>query len=94
MTANIGWLAGITLGFAIAIATPALAQQGQGRGPVAQACAEDIGKFCEGIAHGGGKVRACLETNKAQVSAACQTALATHGQGMAGQGRGMGGQQQ
>lgn len=92
MTANIGQLAGIALGFAMAIATPALAQQGQGQGPVAQQCAQDIAKFCEGIAHGGGKVRACLETNKANVSAECQTALATHGPG-SGMGRGTGGQQ-
>ncbi len=83
MATNFGRMAGITLGLALAIVTPALAQQGEGRGPVAQACAEDIGKFCEGIAHGGGKVRACLESNKDKVSAACQTALATHGQGRA-----------
>lgn len=89
MTTKIGRAAWLTVGLALASAAPAAAQQGQGGGPVAQACGEDIGKFCAGIEHGGGKVRACLEANKSKVSSACQTALATHGPG-----RGMGGGQQ
>lgn len=89
MTAKICRLAWLTFGLALAAAVPAMAQQGQGGGPVAQACGEDIGKFCEGIEHGGGKVRACLEANKAKLSSACQAALTTHGPG-----RGMGGGQQ
>lgn len=79
MTAKFSLIAWAALGFAIATAAPADAQQGQG--PVARACAADIGTYCDGIAHGGGKVRACLQANKAKVSAACQTALATHGGG-------------
>ena len=82
MTAKFNPIAWAALGFAIATAAPADAQQGQG--PVARACAADIGKYCDGIAHGGGKVRACLQANKDQVSAECQTALATHGGGMGG----------
>lgn len=78
------------LGVSLAGAAPAFAQQGQGQGPVARACAADIGKYCDGIPHGGGKVRACLEANKDKVSAGCQTALATTGPGR-GQGQGMGG---
>lgn len=78
------------VGLALLNALPAQAQQGRGQGPVAQACAADIGKFCEGLTHGGGKVRACLEANKDKVSAQCSTALATHGPGR-GQGQGGGG---
>ena len=58
MTTKIGPAAWLTVGLALASAAPAAAQQGQGGGPVAQACGEDIGKFCAGIEHGGGKVRA------------------------------------
>lgn len=60
---------------------------GSGQGPVASACQDEIAKLCPGIAHGGGRVRACLESNKDKASAACQQALATHGPGRgAGQG--------
>lgn len=92
MTQTIGMITAAALAFALGSATSANAQQGQG--PVAQACAADIGKFCEGIEHGGGKVRACLEANKDKVTAACQAALASHGpgRGMGGMG-GMGGKQ-
>lgn len=92
MTKNIGRMNVIILGVALAMAVPAHAQQGQG--PVAQACAGDIGKYCEGIEHGAGKVRACLEANKDKVSAGCQSALGSHGpgRGMGGMG-GMGGKQ-
>lgn len=55
--------------------------QGAGQGPVAQACADDIAKLCAGKDHGKGEVRACLEGNKAKVSAACKSALDTTGGG-------------
>ncbi len=62
-----------------ALAAGASAQQGQG--PVATACKDDIPKLCAGKEHGQGEVRACLEANKAKVSAACKTALDTTGPG-------------
>ena len=73
----------------IAFAGAALAQ-GQGQGPVAAACGDDIAKFCAGKEHGGGVVRGCLEANKDKVSEACKTALNSTGPGR-GRGRGMGG---
>jgi hypothetical protein len=51
----------------------AMAQQG----PVGSACIDEIQKFCAGMEHGQGQVRACLEANKDQVSAGCRTALET-----------------
>jgi hypothetical protein len=64
----------------LTIALPALAQ-GAGTGPVARQCAEDIKKFCAGMQHGSGEVRACLEAKKAEASAACKEALDTTGPG-------------
>jgi hypothetical protein len=53
---------------------------------VATACKDDIPKLCAGKEHGQGDVRACLESNKDKVSAACKTALDTTGPGK-GQGQ-------
>ena len=50
-------------------------------GPVETACKDDIPKLCAGKEHGQGDVRACLESNKDKVSAACKTALDTTGPG-------------
>jgi hypothetical protein len=56
------------------------------QGPVGSACIDDIQKFCAGMEHGQGQVRACLEANKDQVSAGCRTALeTTRGPSRAGQ---------
>lgn len=78
---------------AVTLCAATLAFAGQGQGPVAAACQDDIPKVCAGIEHGGGAVRRCLEAAKDKVSDACKQALATHGpgrgQGMSG---GMGGQ--
>lgn len=66
----------------LAFAAPVLAQRpAPGIGPVAAACQQDIGKLCTGKEHGQGGVRACLESNKAKVSAACANALDTAGPG-------------
>jgi hypothetical protein len=53
---------------------------------VETACKDDIPKLCAGKEHGQGDVRACLESNKDKVSAACKTALDTTGPGK-GQGQ-------
>jgi len=63
---------------AVAALTGAAAAQG---GPVATACKDDIPKYCAGLEHGQGKVRACLEAHKSKVSEGCRTALDTTGGG-------------
>ncbi len=61
---------------------PAFAQRMEsGTGPVAASCQQDIEKLCADAVHGRGAVRACLERNKAKVSAACAHALETTGPG-------------
>jgi hypothetical protein len=74
-------LVSAALAVSFAIAAPALAQNPSGTGPVATTCQQDIEKFCAGKEHGQGAVRACLESNKANVSAACATALDSTGPG-------------
>jgi hypothetical protein len=58
--------------------------QGMGTGPVAKQCASDIQKFCADKQHGHGEVRACLESKKDKVTAACKEALETTGGGRRG----------
>lgn len=65
---------------ALALAGSATAQ-GTGEGPVATACKAEIEKFCPGMKHGQGEVRACLEQNKDKVGADCKKALDTTGPG-------------
>ncbi len=77
----------VTAATAAVIATPAVAQQpgrGPGQGPVITECKDDIAKYCAGKPHepGDGGVRACLEAKKAEVTAACKTALDTTGGGL------------
>jgi hypothetical protein len=69
-----------------AFATGAAAQRGDGSGPVAAACQDDIAKYCSDKSHGDRSVRTCLEANKDKVAQACRTALDTTGGGR-GQGR-------
>mgnify|MGYP005812171297 CR=1 FL=1 len=65
----------------VLILTAPVLAQGTGTGPVAKQCAGDIEKFCAGMQHGKGEIRACLEGRKAEVSAACREALDTTGPG-------------
>jgi hypothetical protein len=55
----------------VAISGAASAQSSDPRG----ACKADYDKFCAGIAPGGGKVIACLNAKRDQLSASCKTAL-------------------
>lgn len=68
-----------TLAFAIlsllTVSAPAMAQTGR----VTSVCAGDIQRFCARAGHGGRKIRACLEANRAAVSPECQIALGTRG---------------
>lgn len=71
----------IAAGLALAAVGTSLAQQpGKGQGAVITQCKDDIAKLCAGKQHDG-EVRACLEGKKAQVTAACKTALETTGGG-------------
>ncbi|MGY8662663.1 cysteine rich repeat-containing protein [Bradyrhizobium sp. UFLA05-109] len=56
---------------AVAFSGAASAQSSDPRG----ACKADYDKFCAGIAPGGGKIIACLNAKRDQLSAACKTAL-------------------
>ena len=56
---------------AIAFSGSALAQTADPRG----ACKADYDKFCAGVAPGGGRIVACLNKQRDQLSAACKTAL-------------------
>jgi hypothetical protein len=56
---------------AVALSGLASAQSSDPRG----ACKADYDKFCAGIAPGGGKIIACLEAKRDQLSASCKTAL-------------------
>jgi Cysteine rich repeat len=55
----------------VAFSSVASAQSSDPRG----ACKADYDKFCAGIAPGGGKVIACLNAKRDQLSVSCKTAL-------------------
>jgi Cysteine rich repeat len=59
----------------ILMASAASAQQGH------DACARDVSRFCRAQMQEGDQiVLACLKTNRARISKACQAMLASHGQ--------------
>jgi hypothetical protein len=61
----------------VLIASAASAQQQQGH----DACARDVSRFCRAQMQEGDQiVLACLKTNRARISKACQAMLASHGQ--------------
>ena len=55
----------------VAISGAASAQSSDPRG----ACKADYDKFCAGIAPGGGRIVACLDEKRDQLSATCKSAL-------------------
>jgi hypothetical protein len=59
------------IAFVVAISGAASAQSADPRG----ACKADYDKFCAGIAPGGGKIIACLNAKRDQLSATCKAAL-------------------
>ncbi len=71
---------------AVALALSAGAATAQS-GPVSSACKDDLAKYCAGKSHQNRDARACLESNKDKVSAACKSALEQTG---GGKGKGMG----
>ena len=40
------------------------------------ACKPDVDRLCPGVQPGGGRIKACLKQNDAQLSAACKDAIA------------------
>lgn len=61
----------LVLAVAVASAAPVMAQTADPRG----ACKADYDKFCAGIAPGGGRIVACLNGKRDQLSDACKKAL-------------------
>ena len=59
------------LAFVVVLSGAASAQSSDTRG----ACKADYDKFCAGIAPGGGKIIACLNAKRDQLSATCKAAL-------------------
>ncbi|MDH1270641.1 MULTISPECIES: cysteine rich repeat-containing protein [Hyphomicrobiales] len=43
---------------------------------VVQACKADLKQYCQGIQPGGGRIAACLQANRANLTPSCQAALA------------------
>lgn len=52
-----------------------------GSGPVVRLCMSEITKFCEGVEHGSGLVRDCLEKRRAELGQGCAVALDNTGWG-------------
>ena len=60
----------------VLVASAASAQQ-----PGQDACSRDVSRFCRAQMQEGDQiVLACLKTNRARISKACQAVLASHGQ--------------
>ena len=59
------------IAFVVAFSGATSAQSADSRG----ACRADYDKFCAGIAPGGGKIVACLNAKRDQLSATCKAAL-------------------
>jgi hypothetical protein len=67
--------AAATLGSAVALAADDAAPAAPaGKG----ACKADILKFCNGVEHGNGKIRACLAEHSADLSDPCKQRMAAH----------------
>ena len=45
------------------------------------ACGDDVNRFCQGIAPGGGRIGACLKDNLAEITAECKSLLVRYGRG-------------
>ena len=50
---------------------------GKEKGGPRAACRSDVQQFCANVEKGGGRIRQCLDDNKAKLSAGCAEALAS-----------------
>jgi hypothetical protein len=70
----------VTVVFLIAamMAMPAGAHDVDGlRAAVREACRADAETFCRGIQPGGGRIKACLRSNRDRLSQGCRSAIAS-----------------
>ena len=74
-----GWLAVALLGLGLGFAGDAFAQ--------AEACKDDVAKFCSSVQPGGQRVVQCLNKNKGQLSAPCKARMAKMEQQLKGVGQ-------
>jgi hypothetical protein len=72
-----GWLLAACLGSTLSTAVPAQqpAPPGAADGTVRTACRDDFRKLCPGVRPGGGRIKACMEAHKDQLSQRCRDAL-------------------
>ncbi len=68
-------------GLALAMPAGAAQAQGPGRGLVAANCKAEIATFCSSLRHGSAQIPACLNKNRAELSAQCRSALDRRGPG-------------
>jgi hypothetical protein len=64
----------------VPLMTPAMAQSQQGTPQERAACAPDVRKFCKSANEDTMRVLACLQANRAKISAACNKVLVSNGQ--------------
>jgi hypothetical protein len=57
---------------------PAAPRPGQAIAAQRAACGADVGKLCQGIKPGGGRVWACLVRRKSELSPACKEVMARY----------------
>jgi Cysteine rich repeat len=50
-----------------------------GKGSARQACKPDYEKFCKDAKPGGGRIKACMEQHKDELSQACRDVMDSHG---------------
>lgn len=60
------------------LGVPAFAAEGGGS--VREACKADVTTLCQGIQPGGGRIKACLKSNKDKLSPTCKSAIAAMAQ--------------
>ena len=66
----------MALGCLTLLSLSALSQQPPApSGEVRQACHADVQKLCPGMRPGGGRIKECMESHKADLSQACRDAL-------------------
>jgi hypothetical protein len=63
-----------------AVAGPVFAADGAQKSPAKQgdACRTDIQKYCGAVEKGGGRIKQCIDKNRASFSEACQKQMAEH----------------